>query len=105
MRTSSGNTPHGANWYAIANDAKASRAWCAHERAAVTAQDVTDFLCCLWRLADEKKKATGNSGNLPSGIFAEEVRQQARKAGLAEYLTGTGWSLTAKGRNRVTRTA
>lgn len=102
MRTCSGNNPHvipqGREGAGRPTDWKKWSTW---ERAAVTDQDVTDFLCCLWRLADEGKKATGNSGNLPSGTFAEHVRQIARKSGLAVCETGKGWLLTEAGKNRV----
>lgn len=97
MRTCSGDNPYAPPFDKERTYEKYAR----HERAAVEGRDVRDFLCCLWRLADEGKKATGNSGNLPSGIFSEQVRQIARKKGWAECVTGQGWILTDLGRNIV----
>jgi len=98
MRTNSGDNPYGATPYEAGNNYKA---WAAYERGAVREKDLTDFLACLWRLADEKKKATGNSGNLPSSIFSEQVRQIARKRGWAECRIGSGWLLTEAGRKVI----
>lgn len=105
MRISSGNNPYEIPLGEVGGGRLKSpanyRAWAAHERAAVQQSDILDFLACLWRLADEKEKATGNSGTLPSGIFAEHVRQLARKAGFATWRKGEGWLLTDQGRAKI----
>lgn len=102
MRTSSGNNPHvqgaGDEYPGRPTDWKL---YAAHERAAVTHEDVVDFLRDLAALEAAGKKATGNSGALPSGTFVEHARQIARKAGWAHIITGKGWLLTINGRSII----
>lgn len=73
----------------------------AHEKRAVTREDVDDFLREIAKLEADGKK--GTFANLPSGTLVEHARQVARTAGQAEYVKGQGWRITDKGRARLAR--